>query len=29
VTHFPVTPMGKARKFELRDAIIPGDLRDL
>jgi fatty-acyl-CoA synthase len=28
-TEFPVTPTGKVRKFELRDAIIRGDLREL
>ena len=26
---FPVTPTGKVRKFELRDAIIRGDVREL
>jgi fatty-acyl-CoA synthase len=26
---FPVTPTGKVRKFELRDAIIRGNLREL
>jgi fatty-acyl-CoA synthase len=28
-TEFPVTPTGKVRKFELRDAIIRGDVREL
>jgi fatty-acyl-CoA synthase len=28
-TEFPITPTGKVRKFELRDAIIRGDLREL
>jgi fatty-acyl-CoA synthase/long-chain acyl-CoA synthetase len=26
---FPVTPTGKVRKFELRDAILHGQLREL
>jgi fatty-acyl-CoA synthase len=29
VTELPVTPTGKVRKFELRDAIIRGEVREL
>jgi hypothetical protein len=29
VTQLPGTPMGKVHRFELQDAIIPGDLCDL